>query len=178
MNTTRPKLTLKKPAPTPTINEAPKPAPKPKHPDQAENEQLQLENIRQQEELRALRKQKFEKAKLFVSAYLADKSVITEVVVVNSVECLRPLAIRTRQAVASVIKGQPEFQDCSSTLISEAARDVLATHVAKEEYQNGLLQFNERFALDGTVQGKVTDEQKKKAALKMENLSSKAEAAT
>lgn len=169
MNTTRPKLTLKKPAPTPTINEAPKPAPK--HPDQAENEQLQLENIRRQEELRALRKPKLEKAKLFVSAYLADKSVITEVVVVNSVECLRPLAIRTRQAVASVIKGQPEFQDCSSTLISEAARDVLATHVAKEEYQNGLMQFNERFALDGTVQGKVTDEQKKNAALKRENQS-------
>ena len=171
MNTTRPKLTLKKPVPTPTINEAPKPAPKPKHPDQGEKEQLRLENIRRQEELRALRKPRLEKVKLFVSDYLANKSVITEVVVINSVECFRPLAIRTRQAIASVIRGQPEFQDCSNTLISEAISDVLSLHVAKEEYQNGLFQFNERFDLDGAVQGKVTDGQKKKAALRRGNQS-------
>ena len=171
MNTTRPKLTLKKPVPTPTINEAPKPAPKPKHLDQAEKEQLQLVNIRQQEELRALRKPRLEKVKLFVSDYLANKSVITEVVVINSVECLRPLAIRTRRAITSVIRGQPEFQDCSNTLISEATSDVLSIHVAKEEYQNGLFQFNERFDLDGAVQGKVTDGQRNKAALRRENQS-------
>lgn len=188
MKPDRPKLTLKKPnsAPVVTVNQAPavtvktikivnpvkavkvvkavKPEPvkksvKPPKPI-PQKELKRLENIKLNEEETSRRKAQIEKAKPLIDAYIADKNVFCDTVLIDGVECLRPLMIGARKIIFSFFKSHPDLQDCTNTVINDLLSEVLKAHVAKPEYVAGLVKFNERFDLDGNPVDAISEKHK------------------
>ena len=108
-----------------------------------------------------------ERAKPLVSAYFADKLVLRETVLIDGVECFRPLMIGTRKTVFALFKAHPDLQDCTNTVLNDLLSEVLDVHAAKPQYIAGLVKFNERFDLDGNPVDAIS-EQHKAAAIKMQ----------
>ena len=185
MKPNRPTLTIKKPNSTPvvTVNQAPavtvktikmvnpvkavntvkiepvKKSVKPPKPVQ-QKELKRLENIRLNAEETARRKAQIEKAKPLVDAYLADKTVLRDTVLIDGVECLRPLMIGARKTIFSFFKAHPDLQDCTNTVLNDLISEVLEAHVAKPEYTAGLVKFNDRFDLDGNPVDAISEKHK------------------
>ena len=185
MKPDRPKLTLKKSnsAPVVTVNKVPtvtvktvkavnpiqtvkavKPEPvkksvKPPKPVQ-QKELKRLENIRLNAEETARRKAQLEKAKPLVDAYFSDRTVFRDTVLIDGVECLRPLVIGARKTMFAFFKSHPDLQDCTNTVLNDLISEVLEAHVAKPQYIAGLVKFNERFDLDGNPVDAISEKHK------------------
>lgn len=181
-NPTRQKLTLKKPKtalevavkPAPIIAAKPKPMAKPvpakkpvnppkKKPKAQPNpdkEKIRLENIRINAEEVVRRKVQIEKAKPLMDAYFEKNPVFRESVLIDGVECLRPLMIGTRKSLFTLFKSNPELQDCTNTVLTDLISDALESHVAKPQYVAGLVKFNERFDLEGNPVEAIAEKHK------------------
>lgn len=177
MKPDRPMLRLKKPTPAPTapavtVKPAPAVAVKPEKPTKPakpipEKERMRLENIRLNAEACDRRKAQIERAKPLIDAYIADKLVLRETVLIDGVECFRPLMIGTRKTIFAFLKAHPDLQDCTNTVLNDLISEVLEAHVAKLQYIAGLVKFNERFDLDGNPVDAIL-EKHKAAAIKVQ----------
>ena len=185
MKPNRPTLTIKKPNSTPvvTVNQAPavtektintikivnpvktvkaepvKKSVKPPKP-VPQKELKRLENIRLNAEETARRKMQIEKTKPLIDAYFADKNVFRDTVLIDGVECFRPLMIGARKTIYAFFKAHPDLQDCTNTVLNDLISEVLEAHVAKPEYIAGLVKFNERFDLDGNRVDAISEKHK------------------
>lgn len=153
----KPTLKLKKPVVAPIVK-----APKKLTP-QAEKVKRHLENSQLNAEAFARRKAQMERVKPLVDAYFACTLIFHETVFVDGVECLRPLAVGVRKTIFAIFKTQPEFQDCTNTVINDLISDVLGEHTCKPKYLLGLLKLNDRFDLEGNVFSSITPSHKIKA---------------
>lgn len=155
-------LRLKKPTPAPAVAVKPAPAVKREKPAKPipEKERMRLENIRLNAEGYDRRKAQIERAKPLVNAYVADKTVLSETVLIDGVECFRPLMIGTRKTIFAFLKAHPALQDCTNTVLNDLISEVLEAHVATPQYIAGLVKFNERFDFDGTPVDAVLEKHK------------------
>lgn len=164
----RPTLTLKKPAPAQVATVTPdakpdvpvEPAKVAKQSPKEAKEAQAAANRLLQEELRVRRIALSEKVKPLVDAYFSDKTILRETVLVDGVECLRPLAVGVHKTIFSWLRAQPEAEGCSNTLLVHLIKPVLEPHVSRPEYLAGLLKFQDRFDLDGNVVSPVADKHK------------------
>lgn len=115
------------------------------------------------QELSARRRAYFEKVKPLLAAYLADKAILRETVLVDGVECLRPLGVGIHKTIFAWLHEQPDAQGASNTLLMDLIKAVLGPHVVQPQYLAGLLKFQDRFDLDGAVAGPVAGQQKARA---------------
>jgi len=188
MKPDRPKLQLKKPmpasAPVVTVTPAPakKPAPAPaKKPMPApakkavkppkplpEKERLRLENIRLNAEGYAKRQAQIQRIKPLIDAFFLEKPIFREVVVIDGVDCFRPLMIGARKVVIQFFKTQPEFQDYTNTVLNDLISEKFEIHAAKPQYVAGLVKFNERFDFDGNPVDAISEKHKAKALVMLE----------
>jgi hypothetical protein len=152
-----------KPAPAVAVK-AVKPAPAKKAVKPAkpilEKERIRLENIRLNAEGYERRRLQVEKAKPLFDAYFADKPALRETVLIDGVECLRPLMIATRKTIFTFFKAHPDLQDLTNTVIADLISEALKAHVAKPQYAAGLVKFNERFDLDGNPVDAISEKHK------------------
>lgn len=86
-----------------------------------------------------------------------------ETVLVDGVECFRPLAIGVHKTILAWLRQQPETLGCSNTLLIDLIKAALGPHVAKLPYLAGLLKFQDRFDLDGNAVGVVEDKHRARA---------------
>ena len=148
-----------------------KPAPvpkKPKPPSRAEIQARRLANQRMNEEQHARRLVQVAKVQPLVDAYFSDKSILSETVLLDGVECFRPLAIGIHKTVLQWLRAQPETVGCPQTLLNDLLEAVLKPHVSSPQYRAGLLKFQERFDLHGNVAGIVSEKQKAKLQKSLE----------
>ncbi len=176
----RPTLTLKKklsPAPADTVTSAFQPAEPVKAPEpvKAKPAKLSPQQAKEAKEARAAanrllgqelfarRRACTEKVKPLLEAYFADKAILRETILVDGVECLRPLAIGIHKTIFAWLREQPDAQGASNTLLMDLIKAVLGPHVAQPRYLAGLLNCPDRFDLDGAVVGPVAGQQKARA---------------
>lgn len=185
----RPTLTLKKkpaPAPADTVNPEAQPAEpveateqvkvKPAaSPQQAKPVKLSPQQAKEAKEARAAanrllgqelsarRRAYSEKVKPLLEAYLADKAILQETILVDGVECLRPLAVGIHKTIFAWLREQPDAQGATNTLLMDLIKGALGPHVAQPRYLAGLLNCQDRFDLDGAVVGPVAGPQKIRA---------------
>ena len=88
---------------------------KPKPPSRAEIHARRLANQRMNEEQHARRLVQVAKVQPLVDAYFSDKSILSETVLLDGVECFRPLAIGIHNTVLDWLRAQPETVGCSQT---------------------------------------------------------------
>lgn len=115
------------------------------------------------QELAARRRACSEKVKPLLEAYLSDKAILRETVLVDGVECLRPLAVGIHKTIFAWLREQPDAQGASNTLLMDLIKAVLGPHVAQPRYLAGLLNCQDRFDFDGAVADPVADKQKARA---------------
>lgn len=130
---------------------------KPKPPSQAEIQARRLANKLIDEEQQARRIAQAAKVQPLVASYFSGKSMLTETVFLDGVECFRPLAIGIHKTVLAWLRSQPETVGCSKTLLKDLVEAVLEPHVSKPQYRAGLSRFRERFDLDGNIAGIVVN---------------------
>ena len=128
---------------------------------------MRLENIRLNAEAYERRKAQVERAKPLIGAYIADKLIFRETVLIDGVECFRPLMIGIRKIIFEFLRAHLDIQDCTNTVLNNLISEALEAHVAKPQYINGLVKFNERFDLDGNPVDAIS-EQHNAAAIKMQ----------
>lgn len=136
----------------------------------AKKEQLRLENIRLGLEAHAQKVAQFAKAKPPIQAYLTAKLALQETVLVDGVECLRPLMIGIHKQVFDLFKSRPDLQDCSNTVLNHIIGGVMENHTSKPQYLAGLLKFDHRFDFDGNPVGTVSDKHKSSAEKILSNI--------
>ncbi len=151
------------PAETPQPANAAKPAKLSPQEAKAAREALAEANRLLGQELSARRRASSEKVKPLLAAYLADKAILRETVLVDGVECLRPLAVGIHKTLFAWLREQPDAQGASNTLLMDLIKSVLGPHVTQPRYLAGLLNCQDRFDLDGAVAGPVADKQKVRA---------------
>lgn len=182
----RPILTLKKkpaPAPlapvTPGVEPAvpvdlPQPAQAAKFAKPSPKEAQTAANRLLNEEQRARRLAHSEKVTPLVEAYCSDQALFRETVLVDGVECFRPLAIGVHKTILAWLRQQPETLGCSNTLLIDLIKAALGPHVAKPPYLAGLLKFQDRFDLDGNAVGVVEDKHRARAEKVLRKISANA----
>lgn len=126
------------------------------------------------QELADRRRAYSEKLKPLLEAYFSDKAILRETVLVDGVECLRPLAVGIHKTIFAWLREQPEAQEASNTLLMDLIKAVLGPHVAQPQYLAGLLNCQDRFDLDGAVTGPVASQQKARAQKAWQKLQKKA----
>lgn len=146
-----------------------------KPPQDTKKEQLRLENIRRGSEAHARKVAQFAKAKPPIHAYLTEKLAQQEIVLVDGVECFRPLMLGIHKQIFALFKSQPELQDCSNTVIYHIVSEMLEKHVSKPQYLAGMLKFNERFDFDGNPTGEILDKHKIRAEKIISNIKQETE---
>ncbi len=150
----------------PVIAALVKKAPNPSQP-AAEKERRRLENIQFSAQSAANKQAAVQKVAPLLNAYLAGKPILSMTVVVDGVECFRPLAVGVRHTLIAWLRTQPESAvDCSATVLNELISLALKPHVDAPKYLAGVLKFDERFDLDGEVCGVVSAKQKANATKK------------
>ncbi len=178
----RPTLTLKKnpsPAPQPPVAEPVPPAVVPAAPPEptqaakpAKLSPQQANDAKQAraeanrllaQELAARRRAGTERVKPLLDAYWAEQAILHDTVLIDGVECLKPLAVGVHKTLLAWLRAQPQAEGCSNTLLYDLVKALLGSHVAQPRYLAGLLHFSERFHLDGSVSGPVADQQKARA---------------
>lgn len=182
----RPILTLKKkpsPALADTVSPAAQPAepvkatepaqpakPSPKEVKEARAAANRLVN----EELRARRLADTERLRPLVEAYVASQPLFQETVLVDGVECFRPLVIGLHKTILAQLRLQPETQGCSHAVLYDLLRAVLKPHVSSSRYLAGILRLQDRFDLDGNAIGIVEDKHQAGAAKRLRKLDRRA----
>lgn len=151
------------PAETPQPANAAKPVKLSPQEAKAAREALAEANRLLGQELSARRRACSEKIKPLLAAYLADKAILRKTVLVDGVECLRPLAVGIHKTIFAWLREQPDALGASNTLLMDLIKAVLGPHVAQPCYLAGLLNCHDRFDLDGAVAGPVADKQKVRA---------------
>lgn len=106
------------------------------------------------------------KVKPFFDEFISSKAIFNETIIVDDVECFRPLMIGVRKVILDFIKSQPDFQDCTNTTINNLIEKKFKYHTERPRYINGLLKFNERFDLNGNPVGVISEKHKAKAQAK------------
>lgn len=182
-NIVRPKLTLKKPRvvpvvvnpvqvvkPKPAVKQVKKPVAqqkkKPKAQPNPDKERIRLENIRLNAEEVIRRKSQIEKAKPLIDAYFESNPVFGKTIMVDGVECLRPLMIGARKKLFALFKAHPDLNECTNTVITDLISDALEYHVSKPQYIAGLVKLTDRFDLEGNPVEAVSDSHKARAVEK------------
>jgi hypothetical protein len=115
------------------------------------------------QELAARRRAGTERVKPLLDAYWADQALFHETVLIDGVECLRPLAVGVHKTLLAWLRTQPQAEGCSNTLLNDLVKALLGPHVAQPGYRAGLLKFQDRFDLDGQVAGAISDPHKARA---------------
>ena len=115
------------------------------------------------EEQHARRLAQWDQVKPLVDAYCSDQPLLRETVLVDGVECFRPLAVGVHKTILAWLREQPQTLGCSNILLTDLIKAALAPHVAKPPYLAGLLKFQDRFDLDGHVAGVVEDKHRARA---------------
>ena len=115
------------------------------------------------QELAARRRAGTERVKPLLDAYWADQAILHDTVLIDGVECLKPLAVGVHKTLLAWLRAQPQAEGCSNTLLYDLVKALLGPHVAQPRYLAGLLHCQERFHLDGSVAGPVADQQKARA---------------
>lgn len=175
----RPILTLKKkpaPAPADAVAPAAQPAEPIKTPEPAEppppakaaakqspKEARAAANRLLAQERAASRRAGTERLKPLLDAYWADQAILHDTVLIDGVECLRPLAVGTHKTLLAWLRAQPQAEGCSNTLLYDLVKDLLEPHVAQPPYLAGLLHCPDRFHLDGSVARPVAEPHKARA---------------
>ena len=177
----RPTLTLKKkPAPAPLapvatvaepvqLAEPAKPVepakaakPSPKAAQEAKEARAAANRLLGQE-LSARRRAGTERVKPLLDAYWADQAILHDTVLIDGVECLKPLAVGVHKTLLAWLRAQPQAEGCSNTLLYDLVKALLGPHVAQPRYLAGLLHCPERFHLDGSVARPVAEPHKARA---------------
>ena len=187
----RPTLTLKKkPVPAPLVPvatpaepaqpvepavsvppvDSTKPAKPAKQSPQTEKEARTAANRLLNEAQHARRLAQWDRLKPLVEAYCSDQALFRETVLVDGVECLRPLAIGVHKTLFAWLREQPDAQGASNILLMDLIKAVLRPHVAQPRYLAGLLRFQNRFDLDGNAAGVVEDKHKARAEKALQKL--------
>ena len=115
------------------------------------------------QELSARRRAGTERVKPLLDAYWADQAILHDTVLIDGVECLRPLAVGTHKTLLAWLRAQPQAEGCSNTLLYDLVKDLLEPHVAQPPYLAGLLHCPDRFHLDGSVARPVAEPHKARA---------------
>ena len=126
------------------------------------------------QELAARRRAYSDKLKPLLEAYLSEKAILRETVLIDGVECLRPLAVGIHNTVFAWLREQPDAQGASNTLLMDLIKAVLGLHVAQPQYLAGLLNCQDRFDLDGNATGVVKDKQRERAEKALRKLQQQA----
>lgn len=108
-----------------------------------------------------------------VQAHLNDQPLMRDTVVVDGVECLRPLAIGVHKTFLAQLRSLPEAQGCSNTVINDLIKAVMEAHVRKLQYMHGLLKFPHRFDLEGNPADAIGDELRRRIQTRLHKLSQK-----
>ncbi|SER71841.1 ProQ/FINO family protein [Giesbergeria anulus] len=108
-----------------------------------------------------------------VQAHLNNQPLMRDTMVVDGVECLRPLVIGVHKTFLAQLLSLPEAQGCSNTVINDLIKAVMEAHVRKSQYMHGLLKFPHRFDLEGNPAGVVGDELRKRVQARLHKLSQK-----
>ena len=169
----KPILSLKKPvkdavntntASTPVVNVAKRKPSESKAPTpQDVKKEQSLLNFKTNEENRLQKLACVEKLKPIVKAYFEDSAIFSETVVVDEVECLRPLSIGVGYTSLKYLREQPDVIGCSTTVLRTLISLLLRTHVTNRKYLNGTVKFNNRFELNGNLAGEICMDHKKRA---------------
>lgn len=88
---------------------------------------------------------------------------MAEIIEIDSVACLKPLAIGIHKTIIATLQAQPEFQDCSNHTPPDARKSTVAIPHARE-YLAGVLNFAQRYGIDGESNGEVTEKHKANAS--------------
>jgi hypothetical protein len=115
------------------------------------------------QERAASRRAGTERLKPLLDAYWADQAILHDTVLIDGVECLRPLAVGTHKTLLAWLRAQPQADGCSNTLLYDLVKDLLEPHVAQPPYLAGLLHCPDRFHLDGSVARPVAEPHKARA---------------
>lgn len=115
------------------------------------------------QELSARRRAGTERLKPLLDAYWADQAILHDTVLIDGVECLKPLAVGVHKTLIAWLRAQPQAEGCSNTLLYDLVKDLLEPHVAKPPYLAGLLHCPDRFHLDGSVARPVAEPHKARA---------------
>ena len=169
----RPKLTLKKPVknteitiPTPDVPKVTK-EPKPiesRKSSQQDTKKIQSQlNANKNEEVRLRNRAYVEKINPIVITYFAKSTIFSDTVIVDDVECLRPLRIGVAKSVYATLREHPDVKGCSKTLLEKMITGILKKHVSSTKYLNGILKFQDRYDLDGNTNGLIIEKHKKRA---------------
>lgn len=185
----RPTLTLKKkppPAPVDTVSPTTQPAEPVTATDPAKLAKLSPQQAKEIKEARtaanrllnqeqhARRLAQWERLKPLVDAYCSGQALLRETVLVDGVECLRPLTVGVHKTILAWLREQPETQGCSNILLMDLIKAALAPHVARPLYLVGLLKFQDRFDLDGNPSGAVEDKHRARAEKALQKLQQQA----
>ena len=180
----RPTLTLKKkpaPAPADAVTPAAQPVesavsvqpaepvqpakaakPSPKAAQEAKEARAAANRLLGQE-LSARRRAGTERVKPLLDAYWADQAILHDTVLIDGVECLKPLAVGVHKTLLAWLRAQPQAEGCSNTLLYDLVKALLGPHVAQPRYLAGLLHCPDRFHLDGSVARSVAEPHKARA---------------
>lgn len=115
------------------------------------------------QELSARRRAGTERLKPLLDAYWADQAILHDTILIDGVECLRPLAVGVHKTLLAWLRAQPQAEGCSNTLLYDLVKDLLEPYVAKPHYLAGLLHCPDRFHLDGSVARPVAEPHKARA---------------
>ena len=160
------------PAPMPTEN--PPKASKAAKPSAKELKEAKTEaNRLLNEEQQARRAAQLLTMAPIVQAYLNDQPLMRDTVVVDGVECLRPLAIGVHKTFLAQLLSLPEAQGCSNTVINDLIKAVMEAHVRKLQYMHGLLKFPHRFDLEGNPAEVIGDELRRRIQTRLHKLNQK-----
>lgn len=124
----------------------------------SEKEQRKLDNTKINAEKSAHKEVQFKKTQPLVHAYFSRKLIFQESVLIDGIECFRPLMIGASKIVFQHLRAQ--IEDCSNVLLRNLMKESFISHCEKPKYIYGLLKFNERFDLDGNAVGKISEKEK------------------
>ena len=74
------------------------------------------------QELADRRRAYSDKLKPLLEAYFSDKAILRETVLIDGVECLRPLAVGIHKTVFAWLREQPDAQGASNTLLMDLSK--------------------------------------------------------
>ena len=100
-------------------------------------------------------KRPIEVVQAVLTSYLGGLAVFNQLVLVDGVECLRPLAIGADKEVLAWVFKQPEIEGCSKKTLRQLVNKNLKAHVSKEKYHIGVLKFDVRFGFSSQAKGDV-----------------------
>lgn len=132
-----------------------------------EDEEKAARIAKENEEIRARKQHKTRVMKEltpFVREHIQNYPVFSgEAVVVDGVECCKPLATRIHKKIIENLQAFPEMADVPASWILPMVRWFLTPYTAQLQYQQGLAHIPHRYDLQGNPVGEVTQEDREAA---------------